>query len=701
MDIIYLHETRLITYSTTLIISAENENLMGMKMSRDSDNNLEIYDLEPEQRPVIPCTPLALQPVSSAMPPLPSPPPVSSAALPTITQPTATIPAGVQPAPIDTNIGTEIPPTTDILFDSPTFRDRFFGGFQIGTVMRDRAVEAALSVTSAVGENTEKAILDTVDKIPRYSQYEMDRIMNEQKQLLKELANTSFLLGVSLEKEKSLQQQLDALKSIEDMAKERIRNENSELERLQDMARTLENEIFDLNTAKESLEERLKANERQIHEFETLLEEQAQINDRLRMELSEMASDQAQAKDEMEKAFQKVVLDFKEAELARDKAIAEAEVAQDMYKSDRLTSEADYARYRDHMSSQQEWHTTQIIEKDQLIANLEEELHKASQELPQIPLMKEKIELLEQKLNESSNYHEQQVSHLSTGLSQQSVLLNDSKEQNAKYQRDISDLQGLVEDYKNQLLSITRQQDDQFDSYNRNLNERDHHIALITNQLQQANEAIKGLESQLQETIQSQNHSVNTMKRNHESKQQEFVQALRVAEETHSRQRIDLEDKLKDSLKQIEMHETIETQLRAKEFQLLSSEMVLQDEIRQLKEKDEKSRQDYLRLQNEYLTTQLEGNHRRAELEEAYHNIELLKDQIRLTQTQSLTASESSLKLQDALSIKTNELHAARQEMIDLQATVNQLSNELKTVTKSRDDNMIHHEQVMNDLQVR
>ena len=308
------------------------------------------------------------------------------------------IPISTEPDEIDSK-----PP-----FDSSRFRDRLFGGFQFGTSIAN------------VGDNTEKVILNTVDKIPRYSQYDMDKITREQKLLLQELASTSFLLGVAEDKEKTMTLQLESMKM-------KI-SEYSDVNGLNDTINTLRREKEEVVNLKNELEVEKHENLMKMQEFVNLLEEQSSLNQNLRNELKLMIIDQESCRNDMDNIVNQFRKDIKDLEDSKNEILAETQDLRESLKSKIMTSETDYSRYQQDMASQQEWYYSQISSKDVTISTLQEN-----------------ILLLEKNLLTQNQLYEKDVSVLHNTINEQNENQNKFYDHENKLQQQIVSLQELMD----------------------------------------------------------------------------------------------------------------------------------------------------------------------------------------------------------------------------------------------------------------
>jgi chromosome segregation ATPase len=312
-------------------------------------------------------------------------------------------------------------------------RRRFVGSnlgskiVQVGSVL-GHSVLAAATVVSQSAER----IMDTA--IPMYSEEQMDDIMNKKDTLLRELSQTCMMLGVSEQKQRDLEDQLNMLRHTEEraedsrrLAEERYRlacsrfeeaslelaavqadrdawsarahAAETEMEDMRAKVRSCKDTIASLKSELESSKSLLHSttiekakiesslleterNNRDMHlivaEIKADLESErsAHIADTSswNMQFDRMDEEQQKLREELKLALDEAASRFKAIEGQRDDALKECDILKELMETYRVAHDAEMSRMKENVNAQQQWQKERLKERDDEINRLRREL---------------------------------------------------------------------------------------------------------------------------------------------------------------------------------------------------------------------------------------------------------------------------------------------------------------------------------------
>lgn len=290
---------------------------------------------------------------------------------------------------------------------------------------------SVLAAATVVSQSAER-IMETA--IPMYSEEQMDDVMGKKDTLLRELSQTCMMLGVSEQRQKDLENQLNMLRHTEEriedsrrvaedryrLACSRFEEASLELAAVQAdrdawsaRAHAAETEMEDMrakmrsskdtivvvkselessksllqstNGEKAKLESSLLESERNVRDLQVALaevkadldsERSAHIADTSawNMQFDRMDEEQLHLREELKSALDEAAQRFRAVEGQRDDALKECDILKELMETYRIAHEAEMSRMKENVSAQQQWQKERFKERDDEISRLRHEL---------------------------------------------------------------------------------------------------------------------------------------------------------------------------------------------------------------------------------------------------------------------------------------------------------------------------------------
>lgn len=281
-----------------------------------------------------------------------------------------------------------------------------------------RALDTIGARLTTVGEQAERVLLQTAERVPLYNHQDMDKIIARKHTLLTELSRSCIMLGLAEDKEQYLMEQLRKkdleLRSLRMEDQEKISELESQLaaltmeksswaakatnlhSELRSMHHDVEMSTKSSNSVALELEEwkamvtdlkrRNEGYVDQISQLKSSVQSTQQELDDNRsarereqkswnLEMERMLEEQMKIKAEVDIEFNRALQQLTAAEMDRDSIRAELEVLRDINLSEKNTSETELKRLRIALSNQMEKHKHELEEKDENIFELKKEIN--------------------------------------------------------------------------------------------------------------------------------------------------------------------------------------------------------------------------------------------------------------------------------------------------------------------------------------
>jgi chromosome segregation ATPase len=272
---------------------------------------------------------------------------------------------------------------------------------QVGSSVGNRAVETVLTVGLSVGAALGEQVGRASERIPLHTAAEMSRLQREREALLLDLSRSCVQQGRSEEQQRELARLTEACSDLTDKindlhtALSTALDENGLLHsRCRDLERTLlvmrsekdevEKDNMNLFAAQERASERgdalenllLLARQELVEEKKRFVDEEISWTN----EMNRVTKEQAATRKEIEAAFKRAIEQLESAEQAKDSIAAELEVAKEMDESNKAIAQTEYARLRESMAIQQEWHKQRLDDREGYINNLIQDFNRVQVE---------------------------------------------------------------------------------------------------------------------------------------------------------------------------------------------------------------------------------------------------------------------------------------------------------------------------------
>jgi chromosome segregation ATPase len=356
------------------------------------------------------------------------------------------------------------------------------GLVEVGKDVGVGATNAVFTVGSVVGDQAEMLVDKAALALPRYSQVEVRHMMEKKNSLLNELAQTSLLLGISQEKQTSLEIESARLRNHEERLSDKVVQQEN-------LIMSLNQELFNLrherSMHKQQYEALIEDSHMEIEEWKRLCEEHKDRCGRLIVQLTSseqtivstrdeltrerdmfaraqqswdtqlqrITTDQVSVRSEMEHTVNNLASRLKQSDLAREEAESKARELREQLASEQRKSAAEIARCRENMSAQQEWCNQRLKEKGEQLQSQNQSVAVMKEQLREQETALQSARDLLRERDDELHAKDRSLAELKESLQQASGELDNYRSLHVADQSKIIEFDDTIAFYRAQMKS--------------------------------------------------------------------------------------------------------------------------------------------------------------------------------------------------------------------------------------------------------